>query len=153
MEFSPPKFSFLCTKKLVLDKKSLIYYHYIMLKIFSLFKKQKFSEENQKAAQDSMEALRARMNILNQKAMNLAENYPEQRKEIENCFNLVNQIEPSASVRAGKFEQQMGVAITRVSTECDQIFTTKDEKKLTSEIKLLSRAVRERQNADLVQEE
>lgn len=124
-----------------------------MLKLFSFFKKQKFTEENQKAAEDSMESIRSRMNILNQKAINLEENYPEQRKQIQECFDVVNSIEPSSSVRAGKFEQQISVAITKVSTVCDQVFTTKDEKKLSSEIKLLSRAIRERQNADLVQEE
>lgn len=101
-----------------------------------------------------MKSLRDRMNTLNQKAFNLSENYPQQRKEIEECNNILNSIEPSSSVRAGKFEQQIAVAITKVSTVCDQVFTTKDEKKLTSEIKLLSRAIRERQNADTtVQEE
>ena len=130
-----------------------ILYYINMLKLFSFFKKQKFTEENQKAAEDSMESIRSRMNILNQKAINLEENYPEQRKQIQECFDVVNSIEPSSSVRAGKFEQQISVAITKVSTVCDQVFTTKDEKKLSSEIKLLSRAIRERQNADLVQEE
>lgn len=130
-----------------------ILYYINMFKLSSLFKKQKFSEENQKAAEDSMESLRTRINILNQKAINLEENYPEQRKTIQECFNILNSIEPSSSVRAGKFEQQIAVSITKVSTECDQVFATKDEKKLTSEIKLLSRVIRERQNADLVQEE
>ena len=114
----------------------------------------KFSQENQKAAEDSMKSLCDRMSTLNQKAFNLSENYPQQRKEIEECNNILNSIEPSSSVRAGKFEQQIAVAITKVSTVCDQVFTTKDEKKLNSEIKLLTRAIRERQNADItVQEE
>ena len=125
-----------------------------MLKILSIFNKRKFSQENQKAAEDSIKSLRDRMNTLNQKALNLSENYPQQRKEIEECNNILNSIEPSSSVRAGKFEQQIAVAITKVSTVCDQVFTTKDEKKLNSEIKLLTRAIRERQNADItVQEE
>lgn len=124
-----------------------------MLKIFSIFNKHKFSQENQKAAEDSMMSLRIRMNTLNQKAFNLTENYPDQRKAIEECNTLLESIEPSSSVRAGKFEQQIAVAITKVSTACDQVFTSKDEKKLKSEISLLSRAIRERQNADTVQEE
>lgn len=124
-----------------------------MLKIFSIFNKHKFSQENQKAAEDSMMSLRIRMNTLNQKAFNLTENYPDQRKAIEDCNTLLESIEPSSSVRAGKFEQQIAVAITKVSTACDQVFTSKDEKKLKSEISLLSRAIRERQNADTVQEE
>ena len=113
-----------------------------MLKILSIFNKRKFSQENQKAAEDSIKSLRDRMNTLNQKAFNLSENYPQQRKEIEECNNILNSIEPSSSVRAGKFEQQIAVAITKVSTV------------LNSEIKLLTRAIRERQNADItVQEE
>lgn len=121
--------------------------------IFSLFKTQKRQKENQKAAEDSMQSLRDRMNTLNLKASNLAENYPEQRKEIEDCFNTLNSIEPSSSVRAGKFEQQIAVAITKVSTQCDQIFTEKNDTALASEIALLTRAIRERQNADIDQDE
>lgn len=124
-----------------------------MLKILSIFNRRKFTQENQKAAEDSMKSLRFRMNTLNEKAFNLAENYPEQRKAIEECNTILNSIEPSSSVRAGKFEQQIAVAITKVSTICDQVYETKDDKKLTSEIKLLNRAIRERQNADTVQEE
>lgn len=124
-----------------------------MLKILNIFNRRKRAQENQKAAEDSMESLRTRMNILNQKAFNLTENYPEQRKEIEECYAILNSIEPSSSVRAGKFEQQIVVAITKVSTSCDKVFTSRDGKKLASEIKQLSRAIRERQNADLVQEE
>lgn len=124
-----------------------------MLKILSIFNRRKFTQENQKAAEDSMKSLRFRMNTLNEKAFNLTENYPEQRKAIEECNTILNSIEPSSSVRAGKFEQQIAVAITKVSTICDQVYETKDDKKLTSEIKLLNRAIRERQNADTVQEE
>lgn len=124
-----------------------------MAKLFSFFHNQKFSEENQKAAENSLESLRIRMNILNQKAINLKENYPNAQKEIEECFNTLNSIQPSSSVRAGKFEQQISVALTKVSTACDKVFTSKDEKSLTSEINLLNRAIRERQNADIGQDE
>ncbi|MGN0739683.1 MAG: hypothetical protein ACI4LX_05890 [Treponema sp.] len=125
----------------------------IFEKIFSFFNKSKYSKENQITAEESMTALRHRMEILNQKALNLKDNYPDQRAQIQNCLDLINSIEPSASVRAGKFEQQISVAITQVSTACDKIFTNKDVSKLESLINALLRSIRERQNADIVQEE
>lgn len=142
----------------ILDKKSLVLYHIGMIKtlfekVASLFNSSNKNKENQKAAEDSMQSLWTRMELLNQKAGNIKENYPEQRAKIEECYNQLKSIEPSASVRAGKFEHQISVAITNVSTVCDKIFTDKDSKKLNSEINLLSRAIRERQNADTVQEE
>ena len=100
-----------------------------------------------------MESLKKRMDLLNQKALNLSENYPEQRSKIGECFKTLSSIEPSASTRAGKFEQQISVAITKVSTACDKIFTQKDSKSLDSEIEILIRNIREREHADEVQEE
>ena len=100
-----------------------------------------------------MTTLRSRMEVLNQKALNIKDNYPDQRAQIQNCLDLINSIEPSASVRAGKFEQQISVAITQASTACDKIFTNKDVSKLDSLINALLRSIRERQNADIVQEE
>ncbi|MCR5385825.1 MAG: hypothetical protein K6E69_01755 [Treponema sp.] len=121
--------------------------------IFSSLGKLKYSKENQKAAVDSMDSLKKRMDLLNQKAFNLAENYPEQRVKIGECLKSLSAIEPSASTRAGKFEQQISVAITKVSTACDKIFTSKDSKVLDSEIEILIRNIREREHADEVQEE
>ena len=125
----------------------------IFEKLFSFFNKSKYSKENQITAKESMTTLRSRMEVLNQKALNLKDNYPDQRAQIQNCLDLINSIEPSASVRAGKFEQQISVAITQVSTACDKIFTNKDVSKLDSLINALLRSIRERQNADIVQEE
>ena len=125
----------------------------IFEKLFSFFFKSKYSKENQITAEESMTTLRSRMEVLNQKALNLKDNYPDQRAQIQNCLDLINSIEPSASVRAGTFEQQISVAITQVSTACDKIFTNKDVSKLDSLINALLRSIRERQNADIVQEE
>ncbi len=125
----------------------------IFEKLFSFFNKSKYSKENQITAEESMTTLRSRMEVLNQKALNIKDNYPVQRAQIQNCLDLINSIEPSASVRAGKFEQQISVAITQVSTACDKIFTNKDVSKLDSLINALLRSIRERQNADIVQEE
>ncbi len=125
----------------------------IFEKLFSFFNKSKYSKENQITAEESMTTLRSRMEVLNQKALNIKDNYPDQRAQIQNCLDLINSIEPSASVRAGKFEQQISVAITQVSTACDKIFTNKDVSKLDSLINALLRSIRERQNADIVQEE
>lgn len=117
-------------------------------KILSKIGKSKYIKENEKAAQDSIRTLKYQMDLLNQKALNIAENYPEQKKQISECFNQINSIEPSTSVRAGKFEQAISVEITKVSTACDKIFTSKDQKKLDSEIKALAKAIHERVNAD-----
>lgn len=125
----------------------------IFEKLFSFFNKSKYSKENQITAEESITTLRSRMEVLNQKALNLKDNYPDQRAQIQNCLDLINSIEPSTSVRAGKFEQQISVAITQVSTACDKIFTNKDVSKLDSLINALLRSIRERQNADIVQEE
>lgn len=125
----------------------------IFEKFFSSFNKSKYSKENQITAEESMTTLRSRMEVLNQKALNIKDNYPDQRAQIQNCLDLINSIEPSASVRAGKFEQQISVAITQVSTACDKIFTNKDVSKLDSLINALLRSIRERQNADIIQEE
>lgn len=125
----------------------------ILKNIFSLFNKSKYEKENQVVAEEAMSTLFSRMDTLNQKAFNLQENYPELKKEIESCFETFKQIEPSASVRAGKFEHQIAVAITEVSTACDKIFTSNNSKDLTSKIAALSRAIRERQNADIPQDE
>ena len=125
----------------------------IFEKFCSFFNKSKYSKENQITAEESMTTLRSRMEVLNQKALNIKDNYPDQRAQIQNCLDLINSIEPSASVRAGKFEQQISVAITQVSTACDKIFTNKDVSKLDSLINALLRSIRERQNADIVQEE
>lgn len=125
----------------------------VIADFFSSLGKSRYSKENQKAAVDSMESLKKRMDLLNQKALNLSENYPEQRSKIGECFKTLSSIEPSASTRAGKFEQQISVAITKVSTACDKIFTQKDSKSLDSEIEILIRNIREREHADEVQEE
>ncbi|MBQ0162969.1 MAG: hypothetical protein KBS84_07435 [Treponema sp.] len=117
-------------------------------RILSAIGKSKYTKENIKAAEDSIKTLKYQMDLLNQKAFNLAENYPEQKKKIADCFSQVNSIEPSTSVRAGKFEQAISVAITKVSTSCDKIFTSKDQKHLDEEIKALAKAIRERINAD-----
>lgn len=115
-------------------------------KINSLFSKK--TKENQKAAEEAIATLRTRIDILNQKAQNLSESYPAERAKIQECFTQLNQIEPSASVRAGKFEQQIATSITKVSTACDKIFTNKDQDRLNTEINLLIRNIRERTNAD-----
>lgn len=125
----------------------------LLEKFFSLFKKSKYTKVNQATAKEAMDTLFSRMDILNQKAFNLQENYPELRNQIQTCFENFKLIEPSASVRAGKFEHQITVAITEVSTACDKIFTSKNSKDLTSKIAALSRAIRERQNADIPQDE
>lgn len=117
-------------------------------KLFSSIGKSKYTKENQLAAENSIKTLKSQMDLLNQKAFNLSESYPDLKNQITDCFNQVNSIEPSASVRAGKFEQAISVAITKVSTECDKIFTSKNPKPLNDEIKALSKAIRERQNAD-----
>lgn len=125
----------------------------LLEKFFSLFKKSKYTKVNQASAKEAMDTLFSRMDILNQKAFNLQENYPELRNQIQTCFENFKSIEPSVSVRAGKFEHQIAVAITEVSTACDKIFTSKNSKDLTSKIAALSRAIRERQNADIPQDE
>lgn len=125
----------------------------LLEKFFSLFKKSKYTKVNQATAKEAMDTLFSRMDILNQKAFNLQENYPELRNQIQTCFENFKLIDPSASVRAGKFEHQIAVAITEVSTACDKIFTSKNSKDLTSKIAALSRAIRERQNADIPQDE
>lgn len=117
-------------------------------RFFSRIGKSKYTKENLKAAEESIKTLKFQMDLLNQKAFNLAENYPEQKKQISECFNQVNSIVPSASVRAGKFEQAISVAITKVSTSCDKIFTSKNKDRLDAEIKSLAKAIRERINAD-----
>ncbi|MBP5402565.1 MAG: hypothetical protein J6Y36_05340 [Treponema sp.] len=121
--------------------------------LFSRTGKSKYSKENQKAANDSLVSLKKRMDILNQKALNLSEGYPEQRSQIAQCYDTLNKIEPSASTRAGKFEQQISVAITKVSTACDKIFARESSDNLDREIALLCRTIREREHADEVQEE
>lgn len=125
----------------------------ILKNIFSHFNKSKFQEENQLAAKESLESICKSLNILNQKAINIKENYSKQQIEIQNCFESIQKIEPSASVRAGKFEQQIAVAITKVSTELDKIFTTKNCEPLDQSISQLTRSIRERENADNIQEE
>lgn len=117
-------------------------------RVLSSIGKSKYIKENQKAAEDSIKTLKYQMDLLNQKAFNLAENYPEQKKQISECFSQINSIIPSTSVRAGKFEQAISVAITQVSTSCDKIFTSKDQNHLDSEIKSLAKAIHERINAD-----
>ncbi|MCQ2610786.1 MAG: hypothetical protein MJ169_03470 [Treponema sp.] len=119
----------------------------------SIFSSNKKDLESQRTAQESMEQIRSRMDILNQKAFNLKDNYPEEKNQIAELFELVNTIEPSPSVRAGKFEWALGQAITRVSSACDKVFTSLNKDELDAEIALLSKAVRERQNADMEEDD
>ena len=122
-------------------------------KIFSLFNKSKHNKQNLLAATQSLEALIERAKILDQKALNIKDNYPELSKKINDCLQTLLSIEPSSSVRAGKFEQQISVAITQVSTSLDKIFTSSDSAKLEQQISLLERNIRERVNADTITEE
>ncbi|MCR5045532.1 MAG: hypothetical protein K6A42_03015 [Treponema sp.] len=106
------------------------------------------SPESLKAAQESMLNIINAFGALDQKAKNLSEKYPEQEKLIHQYFDEAKKIEPSVSVRAGKFEQALQQQITKVSSLIDKIFTDNDPKKLDSELKLLARYIRVRTNAD-----
>ena len=85
---------------------------------------------------------------LDQKAKNLEEKFPEQEKLIHQYFSDAKKIEPSVSVRAGKFEQALQQQITKASSCIDKILVDGDERKLDEELKLLGRYVRVRTNAD-----
>ena len=117
-----------------------------------IFEKLRFSKiaspESLKAAQDSMLNIINRFAVLDEKSKNLAEKYPEQKAKIHNCFENTKKIEPSVSVRAGKFEQALALQITKVSSAIDKILTNGDEQKLNKELELLERYVRVRTNAD-----
>ncbi len=117
-----------------------------------IFEKLKFSKiaspESFKAAQDSMLNIINRFAMLDEKSKNLAEKYPEQKKIIHRCFENTKKIEPSVSVRAGKFEQALALQITKVSSAIDKILTNGDEQKFGKELELLERYVRVRTNAD-----
>lgn len=117
-----------------------------------IFEKLKFSKitspESFKAAQDSMLNIINRFAVLDEKSKNLSEKYPEQKAIIHRCFEDTKKIEPSVSVRAGKFEQSLALQITRVSSAIDKILTNGDEQKLNKELELLERCVRVRTNAD-----
>ena len=117
-----------------------------------IFEKLRFSKiaspESIKTAQDSMVNIINRFALLDEKSKNLAEKYPEQKELIHLCFENTKKIEPSVSVRAGKFEQTLALQITKVSSAIDKILTNGDEQKLNKELELLERYVRVRTNAD-----
>ena len=117
-----------------------------------IFEKLRFSKiaspESIKTAQDSMVNIINRFALLDEKSKNLAEKYPEQKELIHQCFENTKKIEPSVSVRAGKFEQALALQITKVSSAIDKILTNGDEQKLNKELELLERYVRVRTNAD-----
>lgn len=124
---------------------------------FFEFIKRKFSKraspESLKAAQESMVNIINAFSVLDEKAKNLQEKYPEQKNRIHQCFEDAKKIEPSVSVRAGKFEQALAQQITKVNSLIDKIFTSNDEQKLNEELKLLERYVRVRANADTAEAE
>lgn len=117
-----------------------------------IFEKLKFSKiashESFKAAQDSMVNIINRFAVLDEKSKNLSEKYPEQKNRIHICFENTKKIEPSVSVRAGKFEQALALQITKVSSAIDKILTNGDEQRFNKELELLERYVRVRTNAD-----
>ncbi len=106
------------------------------------------SPESLKAAQESMLNIINAFGALDQKAKNLEEKFPEQEKLIHQYFSDAKKIEPSVSVRAGKFEQALQQQITKVSSCIDKILVDGDASKLDEELKLLARYVRVRTNAD-----
>lgn len=123
-------------------------------KLVSLFfKSQHNRQKNMETAQASMNDIINSFELLNEKANNLRDNFPEQKALINEYFEQVQKIEPSASVRAGKFEQALAQQITRVSSLCDKVFTSSDSSELDVELKNLDRAIRERMNADVEVEE
>ena len=107
-----------------------------------------FSPESLKAAEESMLNIINAFGALDQKAKNLEEKFPEQEKLIHQYFSDAKKIEPSVSVRAGKFEQALQQQITKASSCIDKILVDGDERKLDEELKLLGRYVRVRTNAD-----
>ncbi len=111
------------------------------------------SPESIKAAEESMQHILQAFEILSQKAVGLKEKYPEQAKLIEEYYEETKSIEPSASVRAGKFEQALAQEITKVSSSCDKIFESGDTSILDENLKYLARFIRERKNADIPEEE
>lgn len=121
-----------------------------ILKKFHLSSKN--PNDNMLTAKQSMEAIYNVSKMLDEKAMNLQEKFPEIRKSIHEYCEEIAKIQPSVSVRAGKFEQALAQQITKVSTECDRIFTSKDSKELLNEVNNLARVIRERQNADSSEE-
>lgn len=124
-------------------------FKFVLKKIFEKLRFSKIaSPESFKAAQDSMLNIINRFAVLDEKSKNLAEKYPEQKAIIHRCFEDTKKIEPSVSVRAGKFEQALALQITRVSSAIDKILTNGDEQKLNKELELLERCVRVRTNAD-----
>ncbi|GEM_PF-2012905 len=106
------------------------------------------SPESLKAAEESMLNIINAFGALDQKAKNLEEKFPEQEKLIHQYFSDAKKIEPSVSVRAGKFEQALQQQITKASSCIDKILVDGDERKLDEELKLLGRYVRVRTNAD-----
>lgn len=106
------------------------------------------SPESLKAAEESMLNIINAFGALDQKAKNLEEKFPEQEKLIHQYFSDAKKIEPSVSVRAGKFEQALQQQITKASSYIDKILVDGDERKLDEELKLLGRYVRVRTNAD-----
>ncbi len=107
-----------------------------------------FSPESLKAAEESMLNIINAFGALDQKAKNLEEKFPEQEKLIHQYFSEAKKIEPSVSVRAGKFEQALQQQITKASSCIDKILVDGDARKLDEELKLLGRYVRVRTNAD-----
>ncbi len=106
------------------------------------------SPESLKAAQESMLNIINAFGALDQKAKNLQEKYPGQEKLIHQYFSAAKEIEPSVSVRAGKFEQALQLQITKVSSCIDKILVSGDASQLDAELKLLDRYVRVRGAAD-----
>ncbi len=106
------------------------------------------SPESLKAAQESMLNIINAFGNLDEKAKNLEDKYPAQKDFIHKFFEETKKIEPSVSVRAGKFEQALLLQITKVSSSIDKIFLSNDVRSLDSELKTLERYVRVRTAAD-----
>lgn len=106
------------------------------------------SPESLKAASESMLNIINAFGTLDQKAKNLEEKFPEQAQEIHRHFEAVKKIEPSVSVRAGKFEQALQLQITKASSCIDRLLAGGGADELKDELKLLERYVRVRTTAD-----
>ena len=106
------------------------------------------SPESLKAARDSMENIINSFSLLDEKAKSIRDKYPDSCKKIHGLFEAAKKIEPSVSVRAGKFEQALLQQITKVNSLLDKIWESNDRAALDAELKLLERYVRVRTTAD-----
>lgn len=120
--------------------------------IKKLIKKITFSKsvspESLKAAEESMLNIINAFAVLDEKSKSIQDKYPAAREKIHLLFEETKKIEPSVSVRAGKFEQALQQQITKVNSSLDKIWASNDQKKLDDELKLLERYVRVRTTAD-----